>query len=55
MIKSRLIKIKSIENYEMTMAMTMKKKKTITTVIMKIIIIIIMMTIRTKIGNRIKI
>ena len=53
MIKTRIIKAKSIENEEIIMAMTMTKI-IITTVIMKIIIII-MMIIRIKIGNRIKI
>ena len=53
MIKPRLIKVKSIENEEKIMAMTMAKI-IITTVIMKIILII-MMIIRIKIGNHIKI
>ena len=53
MIKTRLIKVKSIENEEIIMAMTMSKI-IITTVIMKIIIII-MMIVKTKIGNQIKI
>ena len=53
MIKTRLIKVKSIENEEIIMAMTMTKI-IITTVIMKIIIII-MMIVKTKIGNQIKI
>ena len=53
MIKARIIKVKSIENEEIIMAMTMTKI-IITTVIMKIIIIIMMIT-RIKIGNRIKI
>ena len=53
MIKTRIIKVKSIENEETIMAMTMTKITT--TVIMKIIIIIMMMRImRIKIGNRIK-
>ena len=52
MIKTRLVKVKSIKNEEIIMAMTMKKI-IITTVIMKIIIIIMMM-IRIKIGNQIK-
>ena len=47
MIKNSLIKVKSIENEEIAMAMTMTKI-IITTVIMKIIIII-------KLDNRIKI
>ena len=53
MIKTRLIKVKSIENEEIIMAMTMIKT-IITTAIMKIIIIT-MMIMRTKIGNQIKI
>ena len=48
MIKTRKIKVKSIENEEIIMAMTMKKT------IAKIIIIIMTRT-RIKIGNRIKI
>ena len=48
MLKTRKIKVKSIENEEIIMAMTMKKT------IAKIIIIIMMRT-RIKIGNRIKI
>ena len=48
MIKTRKIKVKSIENEEIIMAMTMKKT------IAKIIIII-MTRMRIKIGNRIKI
>ena len=48
MIKTRKIKVKSIENEEIIMAMTMKKT------IAKIIIIIMMRT-KIKIGNRIKI
>ena len=51
MIKTGLIKVKSIENEEIIMRMT---KIIITTVIMKIIIII-RMIMRLKIGNRIKI
>ena len=47
MIKNSLTKVKSIENEEIAMAMTMTKI-IITTVIMKIIIII-------KLDNRIKI
>ena len=50
MIKTILIKVKSIENEEIIIAMTMTK--TIITVMMKIIII--MMIIRIKIGNCIK-
>ena len=53
MIKARLIKVKSIENEEIIMAMTITKI-VITAVIMKIIIII-MMIMRIKIGNQIKI
>ena len=49
MIKTRLMKIKSIENEEIIMAMTMTK-----TIITKIIITI-MMRMRIKIGNCIKI
>ena len=51
MIKTRIIKVKSIEDEEITMAMTMAN--IITTVIMKIITTMIIMT--TKIGNLIKI
>ena len=51
MVKTRLIKVKSIENKEIVMAMTMAK--IIITVIIKIIIII-MMIMRIKIGNQIK-
>ena len=49
MVKTRKIKVKSIENEELIMAMTMTK-----TIITKIIITI-MVRIRIKIGNRIKI
>ena len=49
MVKTRKIKVKSIENEEIIMAMTVAK-----TMITKIVIII-MMTMRIKIGNRIKI
>ena len=52
MIKTRVIKVKSIENEETIMARTMIKT-IITTVIM--IIFIIIMLMRIKIGNRIKI
>ena len=52
MIKTRLIKVKSIENEEIIMAMTMTKI-IMTTVIMKIIMII-MMIMRIKISNKIK-
>ena len=48
--KTRLIKVKSIEDEEIIMAVT----KIITTVRMKIIIII-MMIMRIKIGNQMKI
>ena len=51
MIKTRLIKVKSIRNWRIIMAMTMTE--IITAVIMKIIII--MMTVRIKIGRDIKI
>ena len=49
MIKTRKIKVKSIENEEIIIAMRMTK-----TIITKIIIII-MTRMRIKIGNRIKI
>ena len=49
MVKTRKIKVKSIENEEIIMAMTMTK-----TIITKIIITI-MMKMRIKIGNRIEI
>ena len=49
MIKARLIKVKSIENEEVIIAMTVTKK-IITTVIMKIIIIV-MRIMRIKIAN----
>ena len=52
MIKTILIRVKSIENEEIIMAMAMAKI-IIPTVIMKIIII--MMIMRIKIGNRVKI
>ena len=45
-------KVKSIENEEIIMAMTMTK--IITTAVMKIIIIIMMMITRIKVSNRIK-
>ena len=51
MIKTGLIKLKSIENEEIIMKMT---KIIITTVIMKIMIII-RIIMRSKIGNHIKI
>ena len=53
MIKTRILKVKSIENEEIIIAITMTKI-IITTVIMKIIITI-MMVMRRKIHNRIKI
>ena len=53
MIKTRILKAKSIENEEIIIAITMTKI-IITTVIMKIIITI-MMVMRRKIHNRIKI
>ena len=49
MVKTRKIEVKSIENEETIMTMTMTK-----TIIAKIIITI-MMRMRIKIGNRIKI
>ena len=49
MVKTRKIKVKSIENEEIIIAMTMTK-----TIITKIIITI-MIRMRIKIGNRIKI
>ena len=49
MVKTRKIKVKSVENEEIIMTMTMTK-----TIITKIIIKI-MMRMRTKIGNHIKI
>ena len=52
MIKTRIIKVNSIENGEIIMAITMMK--IITTVVMMIIIIIIMI-MRIQIGNFIKI
>ena len=52
MIKTRLMKAKSIENEKIIMSLTMTKI-IMTTVIMKIIIII-MMIMRIKIGNQIK-
>ena len=51
MIKTRIIKVNSIENGEIIMAITMMK--IITTVVM--IIIIITMIMRIQIGNFIKI
>ena len=53
MIKTRIMKFKSIENVEIITTTTVTKI-IITTSIMKIIIII-MMIMRIKIGNRIKI
>ena len=49
MVKTKKIKVKSIENEEIIMAITMTK-----TIITKIIVTI-MMRMRIKIGNRIKI
>ena len=49
MVKTRKIKVKSIENEEIIMAMTMTK------IIITKIIITIMMRMRIKIGNLIKI
>ena len=49
MVKTRKIKVKSIENEEIIMAMTMTK-----TIITKLIITI-MMRMRIKVGNPIKI
>ena len=49
MLKTRKIKVKSIENEEIIMAMTMTKA------ILTEIIITIMIRMRIKIGNRIKI
>ena len=53
MIKTRLTKVKSIENEEIIMAMTMKN--IIRTTVTMIMMIIIMMIMRFKIGNQIKI
>ena len=52
MIKTAMVKVKSIENEEIIMAMTITKI-IIATVIMKIIIIT-MIVMRIKIGNRVK-
>ena len=49
MVKTREMKVKSIENEEIIMTMTMKKA------IITKIIITIMMRMKIKIGNRIKI
>ena len=49
MVKTRKINVKSIENEEIIMTMTMTKR------IITKIIITIMMRMRIKIGNRIKI
>ena len=49
MVKTRKIKIKNIENEEIIVAITMTKR------IITKIIITIMMTMRKKIGNRMKI
>ena len=51
MLKTRMIKVKSIENEEMIIAIAMTE--TIITAIMKIISIILK-TVRIKIGNRLK-
>ena len=51
MVKTELIKVKSIENEEIILTMT---KTIITTVMMKVIIII-RMTMKIKNGNQIKI
>ena len=48
MVKTRKIKVKTIENEEIIMSMIMTK-----TIITKIIIIIIMMSMRIKNSNRI--
>ena len=53
MIKTRIINVKSLENEEIIITITMAKI-ILTTVIMEIIIMI-MMTMRIKIHNRIKI
>ena len=53
MIKTRIIKVKSIENEEIIMVITMIKI-IIIALIMKIIIIILLI-MRIKFGNRIKI
>ena len=53
MIKTAMVKVKSIENEEIIMAMTITKI-IIATAIMKIMIIM-MMIMRIKIGNRVKI
>ena len=49
MVKTRKIKVKTIENEEIIMSMTMVK------IIITKVIITIMMRMRIKIGNRIKI
>ena len=49
MVKTKQIKVKSIENEEIIITMTMTKP------IITKIIVTIMMRMRTKIGNRIKI
>ena len=49
MVKTKKIKVKSIENEEIIITMTMTKP------IITKIIVTIMMRMRTKIGNRIKI
>ena len=52
MLKTRIIKVKSIENEEIIAIAT---KKTIIMIIIMKTITIIMKTIRIKIGNRLKI
>ena len=54
MIKTRIIKVKSIENKEIMIIVITMTKIIITTIIMKIITII-METMRIKIGNLLKI
>ena len=54
MIKTRIIKVKSIENKEIMIIVITMTKIIITTIIMKIITII-METMRIKISNRLKI
>ena len=53
MMQARIIKVTSIENKQIIMAMTIRKR-IITKVLMKIILIIIM-RMRIKTGNRINI
>ena len=54
MIKTRIIKVKSIENKEIMIIVITMTKIIITTIIMKMITII-METMRIKIGNPLKI